>query len=168
MKGHGPGQEVTVPGKSNVRIMRLGPVGHYAVRIVFDDGHDTGLYTWAYLRELGRDEKTRWPAYLEKLADEKLTRGLEADSPLRTFIRKTLTLRCERSEPLRVPQDLRLLLLPPRRRRQHLDQFPSRNLDQCFLLGPRPSLDLAFGNISHQHKIKILRINQSNGQPRSA
>ena len=74
VKGHGPGQEVTVPGKKNVRILRLAPVGHYALRIIFDDHHDTGLYTWGYLRELGRDEKTRWPAYLQKLADEKLTR----------------------------------------------------------------------------------------------
>jgi DUF971 family protein len=74
VKGHGPGQEVTVPGKKNVRILRLTPVGHYALRIVFDDRHDTGLYTWDYLRELGRDEKTRWPAYLQKLASEKLTR----------------------------------------------------------------------------------------------
>jgi DUF971 family protein len=74
VKGHGPGQEVTVPGKKNVRILSLAPVGHYALRIVFDDRHDTGLYTWSYLRELGRDEATRWPAYLQKLADEKLTR----------------------------------------------------------------------------------------------
>jgi DUF971 family protein len=74
VKGHGPGQEVTVAGKKNVRIVNLAPVGHYALRIVFDDRHDTGLYTWGYLRELGRDEKTRWPAYLRKLADEKLTR----------------------------------------------------------------------------------------------
>lgn len=74
VKGHGPGQEVTVAGKKNVRILRLAPVGHYALRIVFDDRHDTGLYTWGYLRELGRDEKTRWLKYLGKLADEKLTR----------------------------------------------------------------------------------------------
>jgi DUF971 family protein len=74
VKGHGPGQEVTVAGKKNVRILSLAPVGHYALRIVFDDRHDTGLYTWSYLRELGRDEKTRWPAYLQKLAAEKLTR----------------------------------------------------------------------------------------------
>lgn len=74
VKGHGPGQEVTVGGKKNVRIVRLAPVGHYALRIVFDDRHDTGLYTWDYLRELGRDEKKRWPAYLERLAAEKLTR----------------------------------------------------------------------------------------------
>jgi DUF971 family protein len=74
VKGHGPGQEVTIAGKKNVRILRLSPVGHYALRIVFDDRHDTGLYTWSYLRELGRNEKMRWPAYLQKLANEKLAR----------------------------------------------------------------------------------------------
>ena len=74
VKGHGPGQEITVAGKKNVRILRLEPVGHYALRIVFDDRHDTGLYTWDYLRELGRDEKSRWPAYLQKLGEQKLTR----------------------------------------------------------------------------------------------
>jgi DUF971 family protein len=74
VKGHGPGQEITVAGKKNVRILRLEPVGHYALRIVFDDRHDTGLYTWDYLRELGRDENKRWPAYLQKLGEQKLTR----------------------------------------------------------------------------------------------
>jgi DUF971 family protein len=74
VKGHGPGQEITVAGKKNVRILRLEPVGHYALRIVFDDRHDTGLYTWDYLRELGRDEARRWPAYLQKLGEQKLTR----------------------------------------------------------------------------------------------
>jgi DUF971 family protein len=74
VKGNGPGQEITVAGKKNVRILRLEPVGHYALRIVFDDRHDTGLYTWDYLRELGRDENKRWPAYLQKLGEQKLTR----------------------------------------------------------------------------------------------
>jgi DUF971 family protein len=75
VKGHGPGQEITVPGKRNVRITRLEPVGHYAVRIIFDDGHSTGLYTWAYLRELGQNRDSRWNAYLAKLAEKGLTRG---------------------------------------------------------------------------------------------
>jgi DUF971 family protein len=75
VKGHGPGQEVTVGGKRNVRIIRLDPVGHYAVRIVFDDRHDTGLYTWSYLATLGRDGEERWNRYLGKLAAEGLTRG---------------------------------------------------------------------------------------------
>ena len=53
VQGHGPGQKVTVTGKENVLITAVEPVGHYAVKLVFDDGHDTGLYTWKYLRELG-------------------------------------------------------------------------------------------------------------------
>jgi DUF971 family protein len=57
VQGHGPGQKVIVTGKENVLIKAVEPIGHYAVRLVFDDGHDTGLYTWKYLRELG--EKLR-------------------------------------------------------------------------------------------------------------
>jgi DUF971 family protein len=68
VKGHGPGQEQLVWGKRNVKISRLEPVGSYAVRIVFDDGHSTGLYTWPYLLKLGRERETIWPAYLEKIA----------------------------------------------------------------------------------------------------
>ena len=75
VKGHGQGQEITVGGKRNVRIIRLDPVGHYAVRIVFDDRHDTGLYTWSYLATLGREGEQRWERYLGKLAAEGLTRG---------------------------------------------------------------------------------------------
>ena len=58
VKGHGPHQRIVVTGKENVAVRKLEPVGNYAVRIIFDDGHDTGLYSWAYLRKLGR-EKTR-------------------------------------------------------------------------------------------------------------
>src|SRR5579864_3225402 len=54
VKGHGPGQEVLVLGKENVGITAVEPVGQYAVKLVFDDGHDTGLFTWKYLHELGR------------------------------------------------------------------------------------------------------------------
>ena len=53
VQGHGPGQKVVVTGKEAVQITRVEPVGHYAVRLVFDDGHDSGLFTWKYLRELG-------------------------------------------------------------------------------------------------------------------
>ena len=66
VKGHGPGQEVLVLGKENVGVRAVEPVGQYAVRLVFDDGHDTGLYTWKYLHELGRDRETRWARYLER------------------------------------------------------------------------------------------------------
>ena len=75
VKGHGPGQEVTVPGKRNVAILKLEPVGHYAVRIIFDDGHSTGLYTWKYLRELSEHREALWNEYLARLDAEGLTRG---------------------------------------------------------------------------------------------
>lgn len=68
VKGHGPGQEQLVWGKRNVRISRLEPVGSYAVRIIFDDGHSTGLYTWPYLLKLGREQGAIWQAYLDKIA----------------------------------------------------------------------------------------------------
>jgi len=68
VQGHGPLERQFVPGKRHVKIARLEPVGHYAVRIVFDDGHDTGLFTWSYLEELGREHGNKWPAYLEGLA----------------------------------------------------------------------------------------------------
>ena len=68
VKGHGPGQEVLVLGKENVGIRAVEPVGQYAVRLVFDDGHDTGLYTWKYLHELGREREARWARYLQRKA----------------------------------------------------------------------------------------------------
>lgn len=67
VKGHGPGQEVLQTGKENVAIDAIEPVGHYAVRLVFDDGHDSGLYTWQYLYELGRDRRDNWRTYLDRL-----------------------------------------------------------------------------------------------------
>jgi DUF971 family protein len=74
VQGHSPDQRVTVPGKKNVSIVRVEPVGNYAVRIVFDDGHDTGLYVWDYLRDLGEHRDERWRAYLRELAAKRLTR----------------------------------------------------------------------------------------------
>ena len=67
VKGHGPGQEVLQTGKEDVQITAIEPVGHYAVRLVFDDGHDTGLYTWKYLYDLGAERDSRWQAYLDRL-----------------------------------------------------------------------------------------------------
>lgn len=67
VRGHGPGQETLQTGKENVTITAVDPVGHYAVRLVFDDGHDSGLYTWAYLYELGRDRDRKWQDYLDRL-----------------------------------------------------------------------------------------------------
>jgi len=69
VRGHGPGQETLQVGKHEVVITKIEPVGHYAVRLVFDDGHDTGLYTWAYLYELGRDREAKWQTYLNRLKE---------------------------------------------------------------------------------------------------
>jgi DUF971 family protein len=74
VQGHSPEQRVTVPGKRNVSIVRVEPVGNYAVRIVYDDGHDTGLYVWSYLHELGEHKEERWSDYLNELAAKRLTR----------------------------------------------------------------------------------------------
>ncbi|HEY1899896.1 MAG TPA: DUF971 domain-containing protein [Steroidobacteraceae bacterium] len=68
VKGHGPGQEVLVKGKAGVGIRAIEPVGQYAVRLVFDDGHDTGLFTWKYLYELGRDHADNWARYESRVA----------------------------------------------------------------------------------------------------
>jgi DUF971 family protein len=65
VQGHSPKQKQIVTGKDAVKIAKLEPVGNYAVRIIFDDGHDTGLYSWDYLHELGRDYNKRWVAYRE-------------------------------------------------------------------------------------------------------
>ena len=71
VQGHGPGQETLVVGKEQVVVKTIEPVGQYAVRLVFDDGHDTGLYTWKYLHELGREQPVRWSAYLERVRKSK-------------------------------------------------------------------------------------------------
>ena len=68
VRGHGPGQERLQTGKENVGIKAIVPVGHYALRLVFDDGHDTGLYSWAYLEELGRTHAEKWQDYLDRLS----------------------------------------------------------------------------------------------------
>ena len=68
VRGHGPGQEVLQTGKENVGVRGVEPMGHYALRIIFDDGHDTGLYTWNYLYELGADYDRRWQHYLDRLS----------------------------------------------------------------------------------------------------
>ena len=70
VKGHGPGQEVLVRGKEQVGIASVEPVGQYAVKLVFDDGHDTGLYTWKYLHELGRSLSENWARYRARCASE--------------------------------------------------------------------------------------------------
>ena len=74
MRGHGPGQARLQHGKRNVRITRIEPVGQYALRLVFSDGHSSGLYSWRYLRELGEAHAERWTAYLEALEAAGLSR----------------------------------------------------------------------------------------------
>lgn len=67
VRGHGPGQEVLQVGKENVNISAIEPVGNYAVRLVFDDGHNTGLYSWNVLYRLGEHYTTLWQEYLGRL-----------------------------------------------------------------------------------------------------
>jgi DUF971 family protein len=74
VQGHGPAQRITVGGKRDVRIASVVPVGNYAAKLVFDDGHDTGLFTWRYLSELGAEQQPRWAAYLAELAGKGLSR----------------------------------------------------------------------------------------------
>jgi len=75
VQGHSPEQRQTVGGKRDVAIAALDPVGNYAVRITFDDGHNTGLYSWSYLRQLADERETRWAGYLAELE----TKGLSRD-----------------------------------------------------------------------------------------
>lgn len=74
VQGHGPRQKQLVTGRAEVGIVELEPVGNYAVRIVFDDLHDTGIYSWSYLYELGERQQELWDAYLKALADRGLSR----------------------------------------------------------------------------------------------
>ena len=74
VQGHGPGQKQIVHGRAAVGIIKIEPVGNYAVRLVFDDLHDTGIYSWSYLYQLGVEQARRWPAYLEALAKAGLSR----------------------------------------------------------------------------------------------
>jgi DUF971 family protein len=67
VQGHHPGQKQTVAGRRHVGIIAIEPVGHYAVRLTFDDLHDTGIYTWDYLREMGQEQEVKWTAYLASL-----------------------------------------------------------------------------------------------------
>ena len=74
VRGHGGAQKAILAGKQNVGIERIEAVGNYAARLVFDDGHDSGLFTWRYLRELGETETKVWDAYLKALAAKGLSR----------------------------------------------------------------------------------------------
>ena len=74
VQGHSPSQRKTVGGKKDVEIMKVDPVGNYAVRIAFDDMHTTGIFSWTYLHELGVEKDARWAAYLSELAEKGLSR----------------------------------------------------------------------------------------------
>jgi DUF971 family protein len=74
VQGHRPDQKTIVSGKRQVGIGAIEPVGHYAVRLIFYDGHDTGIFSWEYLHELGLDQERKWSGYLAALASRGLTR----------------------------------------------------------------------------------------------
>jgi DUF971 family protein len=79
VQGHGPGEKTIIAERRHVGILALDPVGNYAVRIRFDDLHDTGIYSWQYLYELGQEQASRWATYLAELDK----RGLSRDPPRR-------------------------------------------------------------------------------------
>lgn len=81
VKGHGPGQEVLQVGKEDVGIDQIVPTGNYAVKIVFDDGHDSGLFTWSYLHELGTHYESYWQDYLGRLETAGHVRKGSVDIP---------------------------------------------------------------------------------------
>jgi DUF971 family protein len=81
VRGHGPGQEVLQMGKREVEIAAVEPVGSYAVRLVFSDGHDTGLYSWEYLHHLGMNQDRMWRDYLERLAKANASRDSTTARP---------------------------------------------------------------------------------------
>jgi DUF971 family protein len=74
VQGHSPEERQTVPGKINVAILEVLPVGNYAVRLMFDDMHSTGIFSWDYLLELGRNRDRYWQEYLDELAAKSLSR----------------------------------------------------------------------------------------------
>ncbi len=74
VQGHSADQRKTVPGKIHVEILKVEPIGNYAVKLYFDDMHNTGIYSWAYLRELGLDHDSLWQRYLDELKEQGLSR----------------------------------------------------------------------------------------------
>ena len=79
VQGHGPGQETLQSGKSQVQIVDIQAVGHYAVQLTFDDGHSSGLYTWTYLAHLASNQDRLWNEYLGKLANAGASRDPHTD-----------------------------------------------------------------------------------------
>ena len=78
VQGHGPGQEVLQTGKREVGIVAVEPVGNYAIKPIFSDGHDSGIFSWDYLYELGQQQDALWQQYAERLA----AAGVERDAPM--------------------------------------------------------------------------------------
>ena len=81
VQGHSPDQRKTIGGMRDVGIMQIEPVGNYAVRIIFEDMHDTGIYSWTYLKELGENLEEKWAEYLKELDEKGMTR--EPSAPIR-------------------------------------------------------------------------------------
>jgi DUF971 family protein len=82
VRGHGPGQEVLQVGKKNIGVNGVEPVGTYALKILFDDGHDNGLYTWEYLQELGKYQDAMWHEYLSKMKAQGVSREPSLQPPV--------------------------------------------------------------------------------------
>lgn len=78
VQGHGPGQKTLVPGRQHIGILKIEPVGHYAIRIEFDDLHDTGIFSWRYLYDLGVNQERIWGEYVAGLAAQGLSRDPKA------------------------------------------------------------------------------------------
>ncbi len=78
VQGHSPAERRVVAGKRDVQILEVQPVGNYAVRLIFDDTHSTGIFSWDYLFELGRNRETYWREYIDELRDKKLARSASA------------------------------------------------------------------------------------------
>jgi len=78
VQGHGPGQEVLQTGKRQVGVVGVEPVGHYAVQLTFDDGHDSGIFSWSYLHDLGSRQEAYWQRYLQRLQEA----GVDRDTPM--------------------------------------------------------------------------------------
>jgi DUF971 family protein len=81
VQGHSPDERKTVPGKRSVMVLEVHPIGNYAVRLVFDDMHSTGIYSWDYFLDLGRNYENYWQAYLDELAVKGLSREPVTRSP---------------------------------------------------------------------------------------
>jgi len=77
VKGHGPGQEVLQVAKEDVNIVAIEPVGNYAVRLIYSDSHNSGLYSWDYLYDLGSKRQAKWQDYLARLSEAKVTRNAQ-------------------------------------------------------------------------------------------